>query len=393
MSVPQVFALANCLGGRQAGTFWRPPSQPTDPVAIRRKDAEYAANLAADEAEELRQYEAKLLANELRLSNATASVDSGANGYTSEKLLDDYYAERKARDRTKDTLAFIEGHSKRLKRRLPKLARDITHAFLLGYIATRREEGVGEVINKELGILRPALKLAYRSGLFDVDPAKVIPAFDSMMKPGERWVRPHEVLGIALILMRRRMPHRAAQMVYAIATGTERSALPRARAEDVRKDERAVIVHGSKRESRKNRTVPTPLPEQRALLAWALAHADGGKDGALFSKWTNANSDMKEACEELGIPSVCLNDLRRSYATWLGLVGIRDELLDIALGHKAKTVLAAHYRKFSGPALIRSMEEEHTAKANGRTGAWWLADDEEDSRTGSNQSASPVGPV
>jgi len=124
------------------------------------------------------------------------------------------------------------------------------------------------------------------------------------------------------------------------------------------------------------------MPEQRAAIEWALANADGGKDGALFTPWTNASRDMQRACKALGIPGCSLNDLRRSYATWLGRVGIRDELIDLALGHKPKKVGALHYRKLDPLALIRLVEEEYQARAANRPAGWWLSEiDDADTRT------------
>ena len=119
-----------------------------------------------------------------------------ADGYTTTALLDDYVKARKARQRSAGD-GFYEGHAKALRRLLPRLARDITHATLLGYIEARRAEGAGEVVRKELhGDLRPAHKLAYKSDLFGRDPAKVIPELDSLAKPRDRWLTPAEARGV-----------------------------------------------------------------------------------------------------------------------------------------------------------------------------------------------------
>ena len=78
-----------------------------------------------------------------------------------------------------------------------------------------------------------------------------------------------------------------------------------------------------------------------------------------MGRWTNARRDLTEACDALGIPSCSPNDLRRSYATWLGQADIRDELIAKAMGHAPTTVLGKHYRKLSDEDLLRLMEEEY----------------------------------
>jgi integrase len=288
------------------------------------------------------------------------SVSSGrAAAYTTKALLGDYLAARTARGRAGATLLYIQKHSKTLLRLLPELARDIGHERLLSYIATRIAEGAGEVIRKELhSVLRPSLKLAYKSDLFGVDPVKVIPEIDNKSVPGERWLTAAEVWGVALYFIDRGAPHRAALTIYAAALGADYAAWSRARHADVRDDLRGARVRGSKRKTR-DRLAPTPLPEQKSMLRWAVANADGGPDGALFSAWANARRDLTTACEALGIPSCSPNDLRRTYSTWLAMAGIRNDLIDLALGHAPRTVLEKHYVKRTDDDLLRQMEAEY----------------------------------
>lgn len=65
-----------------------------------------------------------------------------------------------------------------------------------------------------------------------------------------------------------------------------------------------------------------------------------------------------QACDALGIPRCSTNDLRRSYASWLGQAGVRDELIEKALGHKGSSVLGRHYRKLTDDDLLRLMLED-----------------------------------
>jgi integrase len=289
------------------------------------------------------------------------AADAPAGGYTTTALLDDYAKARKARGRATATLAIYAAQSKTLRRLLPERTAEITHARLLGYIETRRAEGAGEVVRKELhGLLRPALKLAYKSGLFDADPAKVIPELDSLAKPRERWLTADEAWKVVRWLDARSKAGRdhAACIAFAVATGAEYAAWSRAKRADVREDRKGARVHGTKRATR-DRFAPAPLPEQHELLRFALDNA-AGSGCALFTGWsvTNANSDLREACDAIGIPRCSTNDLRRSYASWLGQAGVRDELIEKAMGHKGASVLGRHYRKLTDEDLLRLMEAD-----------------------------------
>lgn len=288
-------------------------------------------------------------------------VASSARDYTTEALLDDYAKSRKARGRAEATLSFIACHSKALRRLLPSLTRDIDHARLLGYIETRRAEGAGEVVRKEVhSVLRPALKLAYKSELFNADPAKVIPELDSLSKPRERWLTVEEAWKVVRWLAARSKAGRdhAACVAFAVAAGSEYGAWSHTKRPDVRDDRKGASVHGTKRATRE-RFAPAPLPEQQELLRFALENA-AGLGGRLFTPWTldNANTDLREACDALGIPRCSTNDLRRSYASWLGQAGVRDELIEKAMGHKGSSVLGRHYRKLTDDDLLRLMLED-----------------------------------
>jgi len=303
---------------------------------------------------------AAIVAEKLAVTNAPG-VASSARDYTTEALLDDYAKSRKARGRADATLSFIACHSKALRRLLPSLGRDIDHARLLGYIETRRAEGAGEVVRKEVhSVLRPALKLAYKSELFNADPAKVIPEIDSLSQPRERWLTVEEAWKVVQWLSARSKAGRdhAACVAFALSAGAEYAAWSRAKCADVRDDRKGAQVHGTKRKTR-DRFAPAPLPEQQELLRFALDNASGS-GGTLFTRWNldNANTDLREACDALGIPRCSTNDLRRSYASWLGQAGVRDELIEKAMGHKGSSVLGRHYRKLTDEDLLRLMLDD-----------------------------------
>jgi len=301
---------------------------------------------------------------------AIPAATSRAVEYTTKALLDAYHAERKARTRATGTLDFIAKHSRTLLRLLPAQARDITHEVLQGYITTRREEGAGEIVRKEIhGVLRPAIKLAYKNERFERDPAKVIPEIDSLSKPRERALAPEEVWGLCLYFVDQpRLRIRAAHVAYAVAVGGDPAAMPRALRADVREDYRGARVHGTKND-RRDRLAVTPMPLQRAMLRFALAEVDAHrtrktrskrKPGeAMFPPWANAVRDLKLACEALGIARCSPTDFRRTYATWMGQCAIRDELIQRCMGQAPTSVLDKHYRKLTDDDLIGLVEEEY----------------------------------
>jgi hypothetical protein len=113
------------------------------------------------------------------------------------------------------------------------------------------------------------------------------------------------------------------------------------------------------------------------MLRWALGEVDACRaqktrskkkkdDTKLFAPWANAVRDLKLACDALGIPRCSPNDFRRTYATWMGLYGVRDELIQRCLGQAPTSVLDRHYRKYTDDDLLRLVEEEYRAGVSRR---------------------------
>jgi hypothetical protein len=183
---------------------------------------------------------------------------------------------------------------------------------------------------------------------------------DDDYEPRERWLEPWELVGLAGVLP----SHRMAIVAFAVATGSELGAWTKAKRGDVRADYRGAQIHGTKRETR-DRFAPAPLPGQQALLKWALAHAEPGRDGLLFSPWTNVRRDLGEACKELGIAHMSTNDLRRTYGTWLRMAGVPVDLIARGMGHAdsrqlgvsdAMMVQRVYGRVDDADVLLRLME-------------------------------------
>ena len=201
-------------------------------------------------------------------------------------------------------------------------------------------------ISKELVTLRAALRLARRAGLYLEDPGAVLPVgFGSQYRPRERVLTLPEFEALIAELDVTLAP----LVAYAVATGAERSALDRARRDDVR--DGAARVRGSKSAAR-DRVVPLVTTWQRDLAAFALSHAPARADGLLFGPVpANSQRSLARACVRAGIERVCLHDLRRTYATWLRSDGAPVELLAPALGHRTTTMVQTVYGRLSPQQL------------------------------------------
>ncbi len=197
------------------------------------------------------------------------------------------------------------------------------------FISARRRERVSEhTISKELVTLRGALKLARRARIWFGDPAAFLPVgFAPEYKPVKRFLSRDELRALLGALT----GDHAACVAFMVATSAEWGAVERARREDVTADSCFVHVRGTKRATR-DRHVPIVSDDQRALLAYALEHAQG-EEGLLFLPWQNVRRDLRAACERLGIPSCSPNDLRRTCAKWLRAAGVAPHLLAPLLGH------------------------------------------------------------
>lgn len=289
-------------------------------------------------------------------AEATATLDG---------LLRDYLASRRARGRAAATLDYYRAKAGHLVRLLPGLAADLTHAALEAYVAQRRAEGAASAAAKELGLLRSALRLARRSGLFARDPATVLPELEPTYRPRERRLAPEELLGLALALP----PARAAHVVWIVATGSRWGESLRARAEDVA--DGLVRVRGTKTAT-SAASVPV-LPSTVHLLAWALERAARPGTGRLFAAWGNVRRDLAAACRTLGVLPVTPNDLRRTFGSWLRVGGAEISLVGAALRHADSRMAERVYARLTphelGAALGRHVPPaSHAGAGEGSLG-------------------------
>ncbi len=228
------------------------------------------------------------------------------------------------------TAAFYERRARQVLRMiasgiLPPLLTDLRARHVDMMIDHRRAEGSSRsTIAKDLIVVRLALKLAKRRGMWTGDVDAVLPhRFGVDYQPVARWLTPVEIWAM--------LPHlridRAPWVAYAIATGANLSETAKATRADVRGD--VVHLRGTKRATR-DRHVPIVYPWQRALLDLALSYP-GAR--TWFAPWPNMGRDLRIACERAGIPRCSSNDLRRTFGTWMRAAGAPLELLAPAMGH------------------------------------------------------------
>jgi integrase len=217
------------------------------------------------------------------------------------------------------------------------------------YLDQRREEDASEhTLSKELGVLRLALKLARRVGIWTGDPAAVLPVLhDAEYTPRTRWLTLEELTR----LLGQLVPDRAARVAFLVATGARWSESESALRLDV--GERSVTLRGTKT-ALSARAVPVVLPEQSELLTFALRHAEGTEK--LFAAWGNVRRDLVAACERAKIQPCSPNDLRRTFAHWLRAAGAAADLVAPSMGHVDTRMVQRVYGRLGGDELRAALE-------------------------------------
>lgn len=219
------------------------------------------------------------------------------------------------------------------------------------FIAYRRSHKVAEnTIAKELITLRAALRFAKRRMEWAGDTEALFPSrFAPEYKPKQRWLSPDELKAL--------MPHlwldHAARMAFIVATSACMGETIRARREDIRGE--MVLIRGTKRKTRW-RTVPLVAPWQKALMKYALQHAQG-THGLLFVETQNFQEYLKRACEKAKIAPCSPNDLRRTCATWLRSAGVPLDLIAAVLGHADSTMVERVYGRLEPDILANRLRQ------------------------------------
>jgi integrase len=195
-------------------------------------------------------------------------------------------------------------------------------------VTTRRTEGASDhTINKELGCMLRALKLAKRKGLYAGDLSVLRPmGFSRGYVPRTRALEPAELAALLGKLAPRRHPF----VALCVGLGLRRGELLRLLPEHVDLSTWEVAVPGTKTAGARRR-IPV-LPPFRRLVETAAQSLP-------VEPWGNYLRDLKVACKHAGIPPVTANDLRRTHATLLRSAAVDADTARLLLGHAPKSTM------------------------------------------------------
>lgn len=307
-----------------------------------------------------------------------ADPNRAAEDHTLEGALNLVLEDRAARVRNGDgsdvTVKFYRktaGHVVRVLGYDLALARIRDASTIWPYIDRRREEGAADTtIDKEVVMIRAALKLAMQRGWWRGDLDAVIPAdFDPQYVAKERSFKRSEFE----MLIPKLSGDAAAAAAFVLATGAEDAALHRALCDDLDGiDVRGarVPVRGSKTPKR-NRKVPVVTDEQWVLLEFARKHARG-RDGKLFGKLSNFRRDLASAAKEAGLDHVWPHALRKACGQWMIDLGVTLEVVSRILGHADTRITELVYCRVSEDALwdrmLDSIDPRYAERATASRG-------------------------
>lgn len=292
-------------------------------------------------------------ANELerRAADPTYAASAATTiGGVAQDLITDLRRRKKSADTIKIARQKL-GHAIRIwGADLPLLR--VTARLVLEYVDKRQGEGVSDyTIKKELRHLAMALKLARHLGTFHEDVARVMPPFfTGGHKPRQRWATQEEFEKLVAELE----PHRAAHVLFIVATGARLGESLRAERSDVDLDRRVVHVRGTKTAKADDVVYVTSVSEPylRRALKGALA------SGPMFSRWGKVVRDLAAACRRAGIEKLSPNDLRRTFGHWHRLAGVNVAEVAKLLRHTTDKLAQTTYANASSEALGGVIESQ-----------------------------------
>ncbi len=294
-----------------------------------------------------------------KLERASVDPDYAAQNETeTSHVLSSYLASRERLGRAEGTMHHVRVKSGHLLRLMPRMATLITHKVCEGYIDKRLGEGARRTtIKKELRVLKAALRLAGKNGLFKADPSNIIPELEDDYEPRTRFLEPWELVCLVLALGE---DERAAMVALIVATGARLGEALRFQASDVVERDGLVFVKMRGTKTKKSKAEIPIVGPSVAVLRWALAHMNG----PTFAPWGNVRRDLAAACKRAGIKTCSPNDLRRTMATWLGQAGVGTDLIWRAMRHVDGRMTERVYGQMSSEDLGRLITQR-TAQVAG----------------------------
>lgn len=226
------------------------------------------------------------------------------------------------------------------------LLRNVTAKSLDDYVALRLRDGVKPyTVHRELQVVRRALKLAKRHGNFEGDLDKLMPDLQASSARKTRVLSREECNKLIAAMGAGRdrgvsPERRAAFVAFTLSTGARLSEARRARVEDVDFEKGLVHLRGTKTEGAERKV--SIIDE---VIPW-LKLAVEGQSGAMFEAIAK-DFPLAKACKRAGLVHASCNDLRRTFATHLQTLGVRNELIAKELGHTSTVMVDTIYGRQS----------------------------------------------
>ena len=286
-------------------------------------------------------------------------VDEADSGYPAVPLcdaLDTLREHQRRRGASDSTMRFVREKRARLEDHFGP-DRDVLTICLADterYVDTRRRVMVrrrgedGELhsqplsdhtIQKELGVLRQALRVLRKHDLYPSDPSDIWP--DSLSKvytPRERWLTIDEYRKLLGALP----PTRRKYVVAYCNTGVRLSELHQAH-----RDGDSLVVSQTKGK-KQQRVIPLSSAAAETLDAHPLP----------WPRWTsqNMNRDLRKACDAAGIPMCTANDFRRTFCSWMAQAGVPELTIVRLMGHTSSAMIRQVYARLSPEALADAID-------------------------------------
>lgn len=264
------------------------------------------------------------------------------------------HLQRRAPDLAEATRGMYAGQAGTIARLIgDRLLVSLTHEDIQQYTATRLGERVSrETVRKELVLLRSALRTAHFVGHAVPDLLLLFPKLAAHYVPRQRWLTPDQFFALAELLP----PHRRRYLYVACYTGGRRSELAALQWSDIDWTRETVHLRGTKTDQAA-RHVPLH-PHLGAFLRQEFVHADG----RVLQRWPNVCRDLANRCEQLAIPPVTPNDLRRTFGSWLVQQNVSAHIVAKLMGHTTEKMVNMVYGHLDDQALRRAVDQLPTPK-------------------------------
>lgn len=215
------------------------------------------------------------------------------------------------------------------------------------YIDRRLVEDIArETLRKELCVLRRALDLAHKRGIFSTPADSLMPRFRTRYVPRKVWLTPKPFEALLSTLA----PERQTWLLTAVYTGARLSELCALAWPDVDFVTGIVHLRGTKTE-RSDRLIPLH-PRLAARLKAERRHR-----GPILAPWGSVRHDLAVACRRVGAPVVTPNDLRRTFASWLVQAGVSSYVVAQLLGHSSSTMVERVYGRLAHHTMFAAMSK------------------------------------